>query len=202
MTLTRQFSLGKITVNVHILFCLSVCALIFAESSVYALAVLLCAVLHECGHIAVIKLEGMNIEEINLLPFGAEIRMRGDAGYFAEMKIAAAGPAVNLLSGFLLYPLFLIFPNPFVLFMILCSVFLAFINLIPIRGFDGGRIVRCAAFLCLQYEKALTLIRVSELVSLILLTAFSMSVLLFSSFNISLAAICVYLFVSVYKNDC
>ena len=83
----------------------------------------------------------------------------------------------------------------------ICSIFLAVVNLVPVRGFDGGRMVRCIALSRLEYEKALKFIKISEQVSLIILSALSIAAIRAAAFNISLIIICLYLFVSVYKND-
>ena len=192
-------SLGSITLNIHFLSVFSVMALIFSESSIYSLLVILCAVIHEAGHIAAIKLTNAGISEISLLPFGAEIKMKNNVGYIEEFVIALSGPFINIVSGALFYIIYRIYPCPQMLFCIISSLFLALVNLIPVKGFDGGRCVRCTALYFLQYEKALKLINASELLSLILLTIFSLATIKLSGFNISLCAICIYLFVSVYS---
>ena len=172
--------------------------LIFAESSIYSLLVILCALCHEAGHIAAMYLLGAGISEISFLPFGADIRMKNNVGYIYELIIAASGPLSNIICGGILYGVYIFLPNKYILFCTFSSFFLAAINLIPAKSFDGGRIVSCLAMSLLEYEKALKLVRASELMSLLILTFFSVVSVKLSYFNLSIAAICIYLFVCVY----
>ena len=201
MTYEKHFKIGSTAISVHILSILSVFALIFAESSIYSISVIFCAAVHELGHIAMIYFFGAGIREFRFLPFGAEIRMKREVNYSSELIISLAGPLANFVLAAVMYILFLFFPNPVILFTVICSIFLAVVNLVPVRGFDGGRMVRCIALSRLEYEKALKFIKISEQVSLIILSALSIAAIRAAAFNISLIIICLYLFVSVYKND-
>lgn len=199
MKLIKHFSIGNIRVNIHFLAPLSVFALIFAESSIYSFVVLFCALIHEMGHIAAIYFLKAGISEISLLPFGAEIKMKNSVGYFYDFIIAISGPFSNILLGGIFWCIYLLYPHPTPLFGVISSIFLAVINLIPVKSFDGGRCIRSVAFSFMEYEKALRFIKISELLSLLILTFLSFLAVRYSYFNISLCAICIYLFVCVYS---
>lgn len=200
MQVEKNFRLFHITVRVHAFAIISLAALLFAESSVYCLPVLLGALVHEAGHILAIRCCGGQIDELRILPFGAEIRMYGVSGYVSEIKIAAAGPAANLLLGGILLLLFWAVPEQLILFSAFSSFFLAAVNLFPARGFDGGRILSCTVLAHFDYENALRFLRVTALFAPLLFAAFAAILIYSFSMNLSLIAICFYLFVSAYGN--
>lgn len=197
----KSFRIGSLDIKIHFLSFISVFALFLADSSIYPLIVILCALFHECGHVLAMLFCGAGIREVYILPFGAQISTKYDMSYKKELVVAASGPFFSLLlSGFLAMSL-CFFPCPQFLFGALCSLFLAVINILPIRSFDGGRITRCVFLLCLEYEKALKFIKISELCSLLMLSAFCAYTAIFFEFNLSLAGILIYLFLFVYRND-
>ncbi len=188
-------------ISVHPGFFLTLAAFFLADSSVYSLAALFCAAFHELGHIAAIYACGSSVERFFLHPFGAEIKLSRDVCYKKELLIALSGPFAGILLSLLLFFISEFFPSPLIYFSAICSLWLAVFNLVPIRSFDGGRAARCLFLGIFPYEKALRLIRASELLSLLLLSALSAASAVFSSYNLSLCAICILLFVSVYRAD-
>ena len=200
MTVEKSFFIHRIRIRIHLFSLISVVALFLADSGVYSFIVILCAVLHEFGHIIAIHISGAKITDVCFLPFGMEIKTSGKTGYIHDFFISLAGPALNLLTFSICSAVFLFFKHPIILFCGICSLFLAVINLIPVRSFDGGRALKSLAFLFFEYEKALKIIHFSELFSLIILCfAACVSVILCEG-NISLAVICIYIFVSAYRN--
>ncbi|MBR5528712.1 MAG: hypothetical protein IKV97_06870 [Clostridia bacterium] len=178
---------------------LSTVCLILAESSVYSLMVLFCAAVHELGHVCAAKFLRAEICELAFLPFGAELKITGKLTYGSEILLHAAGPLFNLASGLSFLVVFLIFPCPYILFGSVCSFFLLAVNLVPASTLDGANIVRCLAFSHLEYQKALKASRLSELVSLVILTAVAVHTVIFCGFNLSVIGICIYLFAVSFK---
>lgn len=103
-------------------------------------------VLHESGHLAAASFLCVSVREISFGVLGIRIHLdTGLISYGKEAIIAAAGPLINLFS-------FFIFRNydNFALF----SVALAIINLLPIKTFDGGRIIFSIVASCFGIECA------------------------------------------------
>jgi len=114
-----------------------------------------CVVLHELGHALTARRFGIETEDITLYPIGGVARLRRmPRAPGAELLIALAGPAVNLLIvlalqglvvlGFLTglesdLPLW-----SFVGVLTTANLVLALFNLIPAFPMDGGRVLRAS----------------------------------------------------------
>ena len=101
------------------------------------------AIIHELGHIgAILKLHGITAVMKGRL-YGPKISVSG-LGYRDELIILACGPGTNILSSALSLP-FLFFEtcSPYVIQFILINILTAATNLLPIRDFDGYKILYC-----------------------------------------------------------
>ena len=109
------------------------------------LSLLLAVCIHELGHLAAARRVGVRLGRLRMTATG--FRMIADEAYpsyRAEAVVALGGPLANLLSAPLFYgllpaasPLGEVAP---------LSLYLAVLNLLPLRSFDGGRALVC--FLC------------------------------------------------------
>jgi Zn-dependent protease len=119
-----------------------------AMSAVAALGFFASILLHELGHAIQAERDGIVIDRITLWVFGGVARLRGpllSAG--AELRTAAAGPAVSLVLGLMFVLAALLLPLPAsvdgVLFWLgQMNLSLLVFNLIPALPLDGGRILR------------------------------------------------------------
>ena len=128
--------------KIKIRFATSLCACLLLVARPRAFpALLLSVTLHELGHILVARRLGLRFSSLSLSPIGAALTpLAGMGGYREEVFVAFAGPAANLLSVILLpkAP-----QSSFLHFFVIFSTFLGLLNLLPIRSFDGGRILLC-----------------------------------------------------------
>ena len=111
---------------------------------------------HELAHILTAVLLRARIDEIELMPFGAALRLYElwQISPGKLMLIALSGPAANLvLSGFLSMFLFF-FPHlaPAVTPFLYSGLLIALVNLIPALPLDGGRFL--TALLALRMKRA------------------------------------------------
>jgi Zn-dependent protease len=103
-------------------------------------AFLLAACIHEFGHVAAARLLRIDLSGLKLDVLGARLSTKGRlCSYPAMVALCLAGPLINLLCFALTLP----FCNHASLIYEFClsSLSLCLMNLIPIEGFDGGRMI-------------------------------------------------------------
>lgn len=136
--------MGGIKLSIHPLF--------FAFGFYYALTgrifvflvYTICAVLHELGHSFVSAGAGYRLNKITLMPFGAVVK--GDIDGLKlndEIKIALAGPFLNLCVGLFFVALWWIYPECYAYTDIVAGAnfSMAIVNFLPIFPLDGGRVL-------------------------------------------------------------
>ena len=107
-----------------------------------AVLTLLVAALHELGHIAAALAVGVGDMSIpRAVLTGLRIRPSRLLSYREEVIVAIGGPLANILAFFALLPLTRV--NNYIFSLAAINLLTAVSNLIPIRGFDGQRILTC-----------------------------------------------------------
>src|SRR5438046_3115187 len=105
---------------------------------------------HELSHALMARMEGIEIEEIVLHPFGGLARLRTQPeNPKAEFRIAVAGPAASFLFSLVAFggmvltsTLHFDFGTAFFFFIGAGNLLLAVFNLFPGYPLDGGRVLR------------------------------------------------------------
>lgn len=106
---------------------------------------------HELSHALAAKMEGIEIEEIVLHPFGGLARLRSEpASPRAEFRVAVAGPASSFIFALVAFAVFSVAYFGFhaqtvwAVFAIVAggNLMLALFNLLPGYPLDGGRVLR------------------------------------------------------------
>lgn len=133
----------------------------------FLLLVFVCVALHELGHAAMAKRFGVRTHEIVLYPIGGIARLESMPGGRAELAIAIAGPAVNLvLAAILVVPVFATYgvdvgamiaalqEGALAPRLLAVNAMLFGFNLIPAFPMDGGRVLRALLSLRLSQERA------------------------------------------------
>ena len=103
-------------------------------------ACLIAAFIHEIGHIVAAKLLAIDLSFMKLDVLGARLSTTGKLySYPALVTLCLAGPLINFLCFALLFPI--IGAADWLHEFCLANLSLGILNLIPIEGFDGGRIL-------------------------------------------------------------
>ena len=168
---------------------------------------------HGLGHLLAAKLCGVPLQRLQITRTGLRLMTRDSAfpSYTAEGWVALGGPLGNLLGNALfLLVAHLARGSAARFFLQLCgqlipvSLSLALWNLLPIEGFDGGRLLRC--LLCLTTKEAdKALLRAERVLSLcsaaclLALWFFSVYLLLRAGTALSLYLFCAELFFTLYE---
>ncbi|MBR2871691.1 MAG: site-2 protease family protein [Clostridia bacterium] len=180
--------MGGITFSVHPLFILLGIYYSATGRIFVFLTVTLCALVHELGHSFSASRAGYRLNKITLMPFGAVVQ--GDTEDLApkdQIKIALAGPLVNLAVGIFFVAVWWVYPEAYVYtdIAVWTSFSLAFVNLIPATPLDGGRVLCAMLSIKLGKRKALLITRlVGCVLGIALLSLFIASC--FYSPNVSL----------------
>lgn len=199
MRLLFPLRIGKTRVSIFAI--LTFFAVLYSDFSIFTAEVLLSAILHELGHIGAMKLLGVNIYSIDILPYGAEIR--NDVSllpYKKEALVALAGIAVNLVTGIAVFSVWLFTRDIYTLFFFVCSMFLAFVNAVPVPSFDGARALEAYVFAKCTDERGRTVMENVYYFSFLFLVIFSLYVLNASKGNFSVIIVLCYMFVCSYAN--
>ena len=185
---------GKVSVSPWLLVLI---ALFFAiDKSIYAPLVVLCALLHEMGHLAALRDCGVEVERVCFHPFGIEMRAPGMAylPYRDELCIAAAGPLANFLAALCTLALVaLVGPFDGALFFTVCNLALALLNLMPVVGLDGGRMLSALLFPLLGLPRGEAVLQIVSGIASAAILAAGLMLLYATRYNFSLALIGCYL---------
>lgn len=106
---------------------------------------LLGMLLHELGHLLVLRVCGVAVRGIRIGISGAVIES-GCSSYGKEFLCAAAGPAVNILLAAVVLRAVPVFA--------MVNTALAAVNLLPLYPLDGGRMLRSVLLLRCSQERA------------------------------------------------
>ncbi len=137
--------------------------------------------LHELGHSIIANRQGYCLNKITLMPFGAVVSGESNGmNSRDELKIALAGPLLNIFIGLFFVALWWIFPSLYALTDLIASAnfSLAVINFLPFFPLDGGRILLSVLSVKLKREKAVKICKgIGVFGGLLLLGLFILSIL-------------------------
>jgi Zn-dependent protease/CBS domain-containing protein len=126
-----------------------------------------CVLLHELGHAAMARQFGVRTREIVLYPIGGIARLESIPGGWAELAIALAGPAVNVVLAAGCAAALVAFKAPLQLQetfqghhtglvqqLLGANILLVLFNMIPAFPMDGGRVLRALLAVGLGQQRA------------------------------------------------
>ncbi|MBO4980023.1 MAG: hypothetical protein J6D16_06415 [Clostridia bacterium] len=178
-------------------------SLLFAGLLLWALTVqthvplltLAAILIHEAGHLLAAHLMHMKPSGVSADTVGIRLLFRGvPPSYGKEILLCAAGPAANVFS--LLIALPLCQENGG--FFLSVSAALAILNLLPIEGFDGGRILHSTLCLWLAPDTADRISQVFSFLFLFVLWCVSVYLLMRTGSELSLFLFSAALFFRIF----
>ncbi len=134
----------KLKIKIHPLFVVFSCVLLYFGKFYLFFSYLVAIFLHELAHLFVARKLGYKINNIKLIPFGICLNINSNNIFPSdEVKIAIAGPMLNLILGFLTLAFWWIFPEIYNFTNIFCyaNFVTCLFNLVPAFPLDGGRVV-------------------------------------------------------------
>lgn len=153
------------------------------------------AAVHECGHLLAARFLQIPLRLLELDIPGARLLPKGPLpSYTAEGLLAAAGPFFSFSFALLLLP----FSGSLCDGMFAATLSLGMFNLLPVSGFDGGRVLAALLAPMLGQGPTRRVLFVSTYLSLFALFSLSASFLLRYGENLSLAVLCASLFARIF----
>ena len=147
---------------------------------------------------------GVRLTAFELSVFGAKLDMEnGIFSYSQETAICAAGPAINLLSAEFVAVICRIcgIESDGARFFVLASLSLGIINLLPIRSFDGGRILFSILSRLSTLQTAERTLEIASFLSLFFSWCVSLYLLLRTSSSLSLFVFSISIFANIFIGD-
>ncbi len=155
--------------------------------------------IHESGHIIFARLRHITLSELRLGIFGASLTPCDPLySYADEIILCIGGPLFNLLSA--LAALFLLKLPPTHTF-IMSSFSLGLLNLLPVSGFDGGRIFLSVMSIIFPCRVAGGIMKILSFLILFALWSFSLYLLLRTASSLTLFVFCSAVFVKIFLPD-
>ncbi len=176
---------------------LLLCVMAFTGSSLF-LATLFAAAVHECGHLLAARLLRIRLRLLELdIPGARIVPAAALPSYRAEGLLSAAGPFASLLLALVLSP----FSSHPALAARAATLSLALFNLLPITGFDGGRVLHALLSPLVGEQRAELVLAVSSYLALLLLFALSGCLVLRYGQNLALAVLSASLFARLFLSQ-
>jgi Zn-dependent protease len=176
-----SFPIAKIAgtvVRIHVTFLLLLAAVGFmffaqggpavaAGALIFTVALFLCVLLHEFGHVLTARAFGIKTPDVTLLPIGGIARLEKiPEKPSQELIVALAGPAVNVAIALILL-IFVGVPDPsdatrleftsplgLAHRLLAINIWLVIFNMIPAFPMDGGRVLRALLAMFMPYARA------------------------------------------------
>ena len=133
----------------------------------FVLGLFACVLLHEMGHAVMARRFGVKTREIVLYPIGGVARLESIPGGWAELSIALAGPAVNVVLAAAAATTLVALEVPHALQqampwentglvqkLLWANIALVVFNMIPAFPMDGGRVLRAVLAMGLGQVRA------------------------------------------------
>ena len=172
---------------------------LFFTRSLFSLALLLAALSHELGHILMALACRIRLKECTVGIYGAGlIPEHGLYSYGKEILLCLAGPLCNFFLGTFGLVIGRSFPSELLEYFSVSSLILGCMNLLPIRDFDGGRILLSLLSVFFSPAVADKALMALSFLFVFLLWSFSLYLLLCHAASLSLFIFSLSLFVRIF----
>ena len=192
MKAKQKIKLGFLTVFMS--------AILYVASPSYFVALLLSVTIHELGHIITAKICRIPMSQFKLGIFGASLTPSELLySYPKEILLCLGGPVFNFASILIFYPIYgTSMTNSLFL---LSSAALGILNMLPIVGFDGGRILSALLNIFLSPYIALKILKLISFTFIFTLWCFSVYLLLRTSSSLTMFVFSISLFCMFFLPD-
>lgn len=165
----------------------------------YFPALLCSTAIHESGHLLMGKIRKINLRELRLGVFGASLFPDSmNYSYKDEIILCSGGPLFNFLSAVLAVK---VFSFSFDSLFVMSSFSLCILNLMPIMGFDGGRILSATLNGFLPVTWVWRVMKLISFVFIFALWCMSLYLLMRAASSLALFVFCIAMFAKIFIPD-
>lgn len=177
--------LGKTKLFVGYEVVAAISAVLILDRSDRIICCILSALLHELGHLAVMRFFHIPVRRVSVRIFDILIEADSPTDFRADVCITLGGVTANFLCALLFAPL-----NRNLL---LANLALGCFNLLPVMSLDGGRLLYLLLSRRFLPKTCTIILKITTFILLIPLMTAGILMLLRSGYNYSLLAISLYL---------
>ena len=188
-------------IKLNVFFILFLFASYFAGWLQQSLILFASVLLHELGHVFAAKKMGIQVYEVELLPYGGVARMEelSKFGGAAEGIVSVAGPAVSLAIAGAFY-LFRDFSGVMEA-VYSYNLIICFFNLIPIIPLDGGKLARNIMIFFMGYKQATRILVLAGRAAAFILLGYNIYMLYSGSRSAALIIAAVFVYIGTVKEE-
>lgn len=190
--------LNKIRVAPRVVLLFAI--LLITDQSGLALVTLLAAAFHECGHLLAARAMKIPFRAMRIDLMGARLEIGGRMlSYREEWLLSAAGPIASFFAAAGAAAFWE--SSRLAVYFSCASLLLGALNLLPIRSFDGGRMLECALSAIPDARVAERVTSACSFLFLFLLWAIAVYFLIRTGDGISLFFFSVSLFLHFFERE-
>lgn len=136
------FTLFKIKFNISVPFAVVLSFLLITDQTGFMSASVLAVSVHEIGHLAAMYFTNALPESISFGFGGIEIISRSFTSFSKSLAVCISGPLANMVFFFIFYAVGKTADSYLVFCFAAVQLLVGAINLMPIRGLDGGDLLK------------------------------------------------------------
>ncbi len=184
-------------INITFCFVAMLTLLIVTDKSGYILPMIAAVVIHETAHLITMRLVGCAPKEIVLIP--ASVRIIRDISVKSshETAISLSGPLANFVFFCIFYVGYLLFPYNKLLDFSVINLLIGAFNLLPVKGLDGGIILKKTCQCFMSEQKAELTVKICAVILAVILIFLGVKFLTSNNRNFTSIILGIYLILSV-----
>ncbi len=184
-------------IYISFLFCAVISLMLAFDRTGLVIPTLFASFIHETGHLFMMWVTGCQPRSVRLIPASVQIVRGFPQKKNGEIKIALAGPAVNLLLFCVLFFNYKIFGSKPVLSFAVLNLVVGIFNLLPVTGLDGGTVLIHLLSRDNNIARAVLTVKIITAVMCAAVFVFGVYLYLNGNFNLSVFIVALYLLLCV-----
>lgn len=171
--------------------------MIFVSHSMTFLGCIISSIMHELGHLIIMRLQNKQIYSIHIGLFNIDIKHTDYFNLNDEIVLLLSGSGMNFLISLLTYLINMNIKSYNLYIFALQNIIIGIFNLLPIANLDGGQIFYMILNKKFSLRTAKIISNVVSLAMLIPIFILSFTILFNSAYNFSLLFVFLYLIIFI-----